>query len=205
ARARTRARGARTRARRRGSSRRSRARLRALFALPVVNRVGEPEPGGDLTGAAGAARRPRHRRDLARVRVDPDLGGVHLAQDQVARGPPAAVGDRVGAVGPAGEGHHVAGAELAPAARPAHARGAREDDQELLVAAVVVVGPGPCARLELVEAEPELAGARLPPQASAADAGGEALEGGLGDARAHRPRNSGSRFSTNARMPSTRS
>src|SRR5438270_9774046 len=89
-------------------------------------------------------------------------------QNPASAGGVASVEHLVGALRALGEDGEVAGLELAPSVRRAQGRTAREDDQPLLAADLVVVGPGLLARRQLVDAAAQEVG--VEPAADRGDA-----------------------------------
>src|SRR6185437_301347 len=137
-----------------------------MLALVVVDLVGEAE---ELAQPA-AVRQALGGAQFARVGIDHDVGlavGAHRQHSHDAAG---VVDELMGAALTAGEGADVARAERARAVGGAKGGPALQDDEELLLGEVVVVGVGGLAGSYRPGADAEAFGAELVTDASAARA-----------------------------------
>src|SRR6266851_8433539 len=98
--------------------------------------------------------------DLIRIGIDADVRCVLLADHQQAHYPIASVLATVCAAFAARKRDHFALRKLAPSGRCAKRERSAEDDEQFLALYVVVEHHG-ASGLKLVEAHPELVGARL--------------------------------------------
>src|ERR1044072_3001647 len=121
------------------------SRVRRNLAVPVVDGVGEAE---ELAGRPGA--------HLVRVGVARAAAGMLVRPDAHADRVGGVVGDLVRAFLAGGEERAVPRAELLLTRRRPQRRAALENDQPLLLAALVVVRADALPRPDAVDRQPEL-------------------------------------------------
>jgi hypothetical protein len=143
-----------------------------LYARPLED--GRVEVGGRVVldevplAYPPAVGPPLERADLARVGLDHDVGRARGADREEARGSVARVDDLVSAGVARLEAQDLAALDVAPAVRRAQPEARVEEEQQLLLGQVRVVGVGGLARLDLEDAGAEPDRARLPSEPDAA-------------------------------------